>query len=280
MSLASGIRYLSKVIRSDGLLAGLDHIRRRGRHKLTTDYQIEKRRKQLSARFTQQFGATVAYGPFKGLRLADDAWWGNDDAAVYFGLYELEILNELTNMARGGRTFVNLGAANGYYGVGALVANMCDRSICFELSAEGRKIIERTARLNGVLDRVEIRGAAGDGFYQLIPEADRDRAIVLIDIEGAEFELLTTSFFEAFSNSTIFVELHQRTVPNGLEKLVRLRETASRNFQIKEMRTGPRDPGQFPELEQLSDSDRWLLCSEGRPFLMDWWRLDPKLRDR
>ena len=35
------------------------------------------------------------------------------------------------------------------------------------------------------------------------------------------------------------------------------------------------DLSEFEELKEWSDTDRWLVCSEGRPKLMTWWRLDP-----
>jgi hypothetical protein len=54
------------------------------RYLTTSDYQIQRCRRQLSSRIEAMFGSTVAYGPFKGLRLPGNNWWGIDRAAMYF----------------------------------------------------------------------------------------------------------------------------------------------------------------------------------------------------
>jgi hypothetical protein len=53
---------------------------------------------------------------------------------------------------------------------------------------------------------------------------------------------------------------------------------ASEFFDITEFKTSARDLSKFQELHELSDIDRWLLCSESRPCLMTWMRFDPKPR--
>ena len=47
-------------------------------------------------------------------------------------------------------------------------------------------------------------------------------------------------------------------------------------FNVTELKMGSRDLSNIPELQKFSDSDRWLMCSEGRGELMSWLRLDPK----
>ena len=37
---------------------------------------IAKKRLQLSILMSNLFNSTVAYGPFKGLKLASNSWWG------------------------------------------------------------------------------------------------------------------------------------------------------------------------------------------------------------
>jgi hypothetical protein len=43
------------------------------------------------------------------------------------------------------------------------------------------------------------------------------------------------------------------------------------------MQMGSRYLSVFPELKELTDTDHWLLCSEGRSRLMQWLRFDPKM---
>ena len=75
--------------------------------------------------------ATVAYGPFKGLKFSSDAWWGRERASMILGLYEQEVLESLTNIPKKYKSFIDLGAADGYYGIGVLVNNLFENSICF-----------------------------------------------------------------------------------------------------------------------------------------------------
>jgi hypothetical protein len=277
MSIISGLKYVFRLGKSDGPTAAFRHMIRRAHYKITVDHAIESRRSLLSSRFAKVFSSTVKHGPFKGMRLISDKWWGNDSVSMYFGLYEQEILNELASLSREQKIFIDIGAANGYYAIGVLVGSLFEESICYELSDNGRDVIQRNAVLNGVSNKIEIRGAAQKDFFEQIPDGKRQQAVLLIDIEGAEFELLTDRFFNAFRRSTIFVELHERAFADGQQRLANLRAIASQMFNIKEIRMGARDPGKFLELQELSDTDRWLICSEGRPFMMHWWRLDPKI---
>ena len=36
------------------------------------------------------------------------------------------------------------------------------------------------------------------------------------------------------------------------------------------IKNAARDLSWIPELDAMNDSDRWLICSEGRPKLMSW----------
>ena len=58
--------------------------------------------------------------------------------------------------------------------------------------------------------------------------------------------------------------------------MARLLTDARELFDVTEIRTTSRDPFPFPELQVLSDNDRWILCSEGRARPMTWLRADPR----
>lgn len=237
---------------------------------------VELRRIQLARQLDLALASTVRYGPFRGLRQGPDTAWSiADRAPILLGLYEQEVLESLAEA--GGRTaFVNLGAGDGYYGVGALVSGLFQRSYCYEMGEKGRRIIADTARLNGVDARVEIRGKAGPGFYHDLPADALDDCVLFVDIEGAEFELLDEAAFRAFGKAVIFLELHDWFFQDGPQRLDRLRRDAAATHAITEMTMTARDLSVFPELREYSDSDRWLLCSEGRGRRMSWMRFDPR----
>ena len=78
-----------------------------------------------------------------------------------------------------------------------------------------------------------------------------------------------------FKQSVIFIELHDWFFPDGKERLDRLKNEVEKYFKITVLTTTSRDLSVFEELQSMSDTDRWLICSEGRPKLMNWWKLDP-----
>jgi hypothetical protein len=237
---------------------------------------IQRRRIQMSQKLDELFNSTVQYGPFKGLKLSSETWWGSADrASMLLGLYEKEVLDSLQNISKKNTTFIDLGAADGYYGIGVLVNNLFEKSICYEISEEGRKTIKDNAHLNNVLHKVEIRGIAKKNFYNELPSKVLSNSVLLIDIEGAEFELLDKSTFNAFSNSIIFIELHDWFYEDGLKKLQKLKNDSILTHEITELKMGARDLSIFPELKKLHDNDRWIICSEGRKQLMTWLRFDP-----
>jgi hypothetical protein len=237
---------------------------------------IAHARRNISERIRLHYANTVAHGPFKGLKLVEDAHWGSADlGGMILGLYEKEILSQLAAAGRKRRTFIDLGAADGYYGLGVLVGDLFEKSTCFEITEKGREVIARNAALNGLQDRVTILGEAKPDFYTQIAPEDLNDALLLIDIEGAEFDIVTADTFAAFAKSTVIIEVHE-WYPDIQQKIERLLQQAAATHTAHRFSTGARDLSGFPELKVINDNERWLLCSEGRPYLMSWYRFDPR----
>lgn len=238
---------------------------------------INKKRKLLALNLNSTFKNTIKYGPFKGMVFTKDHWWGaSDRSAMLLGIYEEEILNSLMLTPRKYNVFVNIGAADGYYSIGSLISRKYTMSYAFEISAKGRDIISKNAALNKVSKKIKIFGEATKDFYKDIPKKYIDKSVILIDIEGAEFSLLNRRLFEQIKNSIIFVELHDWSFKDGKKKLEILMTETKPFFKVTILKTTSRDLSKFPELSEYSDSDRWLIASEGRPRLMSWLRLDPR----
>jgi len=245
-------------------------------NKFKTRDPIFERRLMLSTKLNKDLNSTVKYGPFKGFRFCDESGWGDADrASQLLGLYEQEVLSSLMALPKKYRVFINLGAADGYYALGFLKAGLFEKSYCYEISEKGQKNIIETAAINSVSDRVTVRGIANRGFYEEISDGDIEDSVLFVDIEGGEFDILDRRLFEKFKHSVIFLEIHDWLFDDGAEKIKLLQNEALRHFSITELTTGSRDLSKFEELKQMSDTDRWLICSEGRPCLMRWWRLDP-----
>ena len=269
-----------EVFRREGLgtaiLRSARYVAWKIRAALPRDDRITVRKKKLARRIDRLFNSTVAYGPFAGLQLSDRAWWGAyDRAPMLLGFYECEVAEALLGAPASKRVLVDLGAGDGYFGVGGVFCGRFDRSYCFEASTKGQAAILSCANLNGVVDRVSIFGTAALGFFSISTRHDRDAAVVLVDIEGGEFGVLDREFFSAFSGSVIVVELHDWLFADGSERRKQLIENAGSGFSVDEITTAARDPSTILELSDFSDDDRWLACSEDRPRRMTWLRFSP-----
>jgi|TARA_B110000259_G_scaffold105793_1_gene121364 hypothetical protein len=273
-------KFLEK-IQEDGVLAALEKLISWSiftlKHNLGISCPSEKRRKFLSNKLLEEFNGVIRYGLFTGLKFSSDNSWGvGERASMLLGLYEKEILTSLQNIPSKYKTFIDLGAADGYYGIGALVNGMFEKSYCYEMNVAGQKIIKKNAELNNVASKVVIRGFADKYFYKDLKNDEIDQSVLLVDIEGAEFNLFDKNLFKKFSKSIIYIELHPWIFKNdGQEELHKLENDAREYFTIEKITTTSRDLSKFEELKKWSDTDRWLICSEGRHKLMTWWRLDP-----
>ncbi len=225
------------------------------------------------------FGGIVRYGPLKGFKLDDNPSWAPEGLATkLFGLYEQEILKLVTELRGRHRILINLGAGDGYYGVGLVSAGFFEQSVCFELSENGQKATLRTAEKNGVVEKIKTRGAAEADFSKVFGELGIKAAdcMIICDIEGAEFSIFSAECLAKLQGAHIIIELHGYLSPNGNALEERLVLDSKQFFQTSIVKTSARDLSSIPELEMVNDADRWLICSEGRPKLMSWLILSPK----
>ncbi|MGV6838908.1 MAG: hypothetical protein ACWA40_01800 [Planktomarina sp.] len=234
-------------------------------------------RENLAAELARNVGTTVKHGPFKGFKLDDKAVWGSTDHPLkVLGLYEQPILNIIAQDAPWNALY-NIGAADGFYVVGAVKTGVAQKAIAWEMVAESRDLIAKTAKDNGVADQIEIFGAAdpqlADCTGARIPGA---KDVVLVDIEGYEYTLLNDDILNRFSKSTVLVELHPFLVDDGDAKEAALIDRAAKHFNVAIVDDAVRDLTGLEEMRGYSDDARWLLCSEARERQMRWLHLTPK----
>lgn len=238
---------------------------------------INAHRKHLALQIASEHQWRVGYGPFAGMQISPVAWWDQTDlASKILGFYELEVLNVLSQVDRSRyRFFVDLGAADGYYAIGALRAGLFQKAFCFEMSERGREVVRANAALNDVSESVAVFGYADARFYESLPEVQLSAAVILIDIEGGEFDLLTDELLARLKNAMLVIELHEFMVDDGAVKLQALVDRLKRVYRLRWLTTGARDLSAFESLGALNDTDRWLLCSESRTQRMKWVVCEP-----
>jgi hypothetical protein len=244
-----------------------------------TFHAIEARRLMLGRLIFSRVGGTIAYGPLRGFRLNEQQAWGQGDLAPkLLGLYEQEVLERISAQQKTWDCVINIGAGDGYYGVGLVKSGLAQRSICFKKSSEGQAALKVSAETNQVADRVTILGHADPDFLDkpALQGLDPAHTLLIIDIEGGEFGLLTPDVLNHLRNAEIVIELHGGFFPNDPDLEFRFLALLQQYFSCEVLAMGRRDLSHVHEVAALRDNDRWLLCSESRPFLMRWVHCMPK----
>ncbi len=100
-------------------------------------------------------------------------------------------------------------------------------------------------------------------------------AVLLLDIEGAEFQLLDDKMLNLLRHCHVIIELHDPLVEGGEAQKKALMERASKYFDIEIMMPSDIEVSAYPELAGFSDKFRLLGFSEGRRVLMEWAVLTP-----
>lgn len=239
---------------------------------------VAQRLERISLETYDLCKGTVSQGLFKGLHLNSDPWWGKSDlGAQCLGLYEKEIL-ELISSQGPFDTFLDIGAADGYYAVGLLHAKMIKKAICFESSEEGQRVISQNWLRNGKPGEIEIHGEANEESIATVTKNLPESTLVLIDIEGFEFQLLSHEILAALGKCTVIIEVHN-WVDGFEEKYSGLLKEIDRFFDISIISPLERNAQNIELLRSYTDDNRLLVSSERRPCLMRFLHLTPK-KDR
>jgi hypothetical protein len=237
-------------------------------------------RKRIARQLYERSSKAVEYGPFKGMKLIEFSHISSSPLALkLFGLYEREVVDFLTSL-KDRQTLINLGAGDGYYSVGLIMSGTVKRALSFEMDEKGRKAIAQNAAQNGVLSGVEIFGAA-DAALPVTLKAkgvDPASAVVLCDIEGAEFSVISRDLIAALPGAVYAIEIHDFMFADGAQKLEALRQSLAGSHDIEMAKARPAAWSDIPELEALHDNARALVTSDGRKRLGLWLFARPKSR--
>ncbi len=238
---------------------------------------LHNHRLAIAQRIFASFGGTVQYGPFKGMILASESSDINPDfPSMFFGTYEEELLDALVKIPGSYENFVNLGAGDGYYPIGALRSGIFKNSVAYEENETRRKQIKRLAEKNDCQEGLEIRGFADEKCFDEFTADYLSKSVILSDIEGGEFAIFSERNLAKLCNSIVLIEIHDFLVHDGHFKLNNLISDASNYFEVTKLTTSQRDPSRYTELSSFTDIDRWLTVVEGRGPLMIWLLLNPK----
>ena len=187
-------------------------------------------------------GDKVASGPFKGMNYISGSV-GSRLTPKFLGTYELELAPTIEKICKKNfDVIVDVGAAEGYYAVGMAMRNQKTKVIAFESEDTGRELIGEMAVKNRVAKRVDIRGHCGIGSLS-DAISENKKCLVMMDIEGAEMELLDNDVVPKLNRCHILVEAHECVVP-GVSDTIKNR--FKNTHKINEIDERSRGMSDFP----------------------------------
>jgi hypothetical protein len=219
---------------------------------------------------------TVISGPFAGVRYLNDSI-GSAYIPKLLGIYERELSQCVEKICDSRpETIIDIGAAEGYYAVGLAIRNPRAKIIAFEMEQRGRDALIEMGALNGVSNRLDVRGKCEPADLAAVL-TDPESTVIVCDVEGYEKILLDPAAVPALSRSSILVELHDFLVPGARETL---NERFQQTHQIEHIWQESRSSADFPwrtmGTRLLPKSYLDWAVDEWRPVRMDWLWMVPE----
>lgn len=163
-------------------------------------------------------GNAVLSGPFAGTKLYLSPLSGRHLLGYLLGTQEIELHGAVEEIvSRRYATIINIGAADGYYALG-LARRLPQASVlAFEANSSHHKYLEASARVNGVSERVFVRGFCSGHELRAALGTLRKPVLVVCDIEGGEVDLLNPESIGDLRSVDLLVETHDQYVANCTE---------------------------------------------------------------
>jgi len=236
---------------------------------------LEHHKNIVGDKVFHHYQGKIEFGPFKDVLLDVSPWSSKGDlASKILGLYELQIL-ELISTYPKFRRILNLGAADGYYALGFLASNRADFADCFEVDKRSQAQIATSAVANGVFNRIRIFGEATQSTLDEHLRINSDIQLVICDIEGAEYDIISDSILNRGRHIDWVIELHEFN-PEQIILAESFILQCSLYFDVSFLTTAKKKIPRDPFLNSLTDDERSIIFSEGRPYSMRWLILRPK----
>lgn len=215
---------------------------------------------------------TVIAGPFKGMKIVPEGNWGSGDLIPkLIGSYENELYPYLEEVfALRPTSMINVGCAEGFYGVGCGLRLPFVKQIFFiDINTKSLEIARRAATANGLLEERCTFTTTTDCLDNLTTE----RPFIFMDCEGAEYELLDPKARPGLAKAIIMVEMHPfYRLGMPIDAVIK---RFSDTHHVRLISQGPKNP-YIPCMEDFPDSVKMRLICENRPCTMHWLYMVPK----
>lgn len=218
------------------------------------------------------YGLKVLAGPFAGMAYVEGASEGALTPRL-LGTYESELHPHLEAFAReGADCVIDVGCAEGYYAVGLARLFPNATIYAFDRDPVALELCPQMAKLNGVEDRVVVEGLFTPERFQAF--AGRS-CVVLMDVEGAEDQLLRPDLAPALAQMRLIVETHEGFSPGVRQRLM---DRFSGTHDIVLVESGPKTQPLPDFLNTASQLDQMLAVWEFRGGPTPWLVMTPKPR--
>ncbi|MBP7948149.1 MAG: methyltransferase [Verrucomicrobiales bacterium] len=219
---------------------------------------------------------TVRHGIFEGLKYPRVEAAGSCLFPKLLGSYERELQEFFASVpARRYGRVVDIGCAEGYYAVG-LARLLPGASVCaFDTDERSRELCREMAELNGVADRLEIRGWCDEFILRALPRGEK--TLIISDCEGYEAQLFSADCAAALARHDLLIETHDFINP---DISIRLRQRFAATHDVRTVLSiddvEKASRYDYPELSGCDSAQRLALLAEFRPATMRWLILTGK----
>lgn len=233
-------------------------------------------KRKLSLKLYDEFNGIIRYGPLTGVKIKKFKWSTPDLGSILLGIYEKEIIHEVVDALNSNNkvNFFHIGSSDGILLCGLSLNGYIDKGYSFEKDFDSRNNIIENLKVNNI-NNIELFPNAEPGFLLSFEQEIVSDSVILIDVEGYEYELIDDNFLIYAKNSVIIIEIHDFNSVLKLNKEYLLERTKQFHNQ-KLISLGSRNPFEFSEIDDWFDDEKWLLMSESRPAKMEWLILEPK----
>lgn len=225
------------------------------------------RSRVLKNTFLSHHGAHILSGPFAGMDYLTEASEGALMPRL-LGTYEAELHPHLEAFCdEGVDCVIDVGCAEGYYAVG-MARILPDATVhAYDIDPRARAACAALATRNGVADRVIL----GETFAPTDFEPFAGRSVlVIMDVEGAESELLRPDISPALAGMRLIVETHGPRITETLQ------QRFAATHEVTRVDLGPKTADLPAWLSALGHLDQLLAVWEWRRGPTPWLVMKPR----
>ena len=261
---------------------GLDGIYYYFRNKNFSNYGIwnfiDNKKYKLGKKLAEYSKEKILFGPYSGTKFIFGSGWSNTDfGSKYLGTYERQIQKKIIYLKKKFNLnfFVDCGAAEGFHIISLLKKKIFKTAVAFEINKKSRDLLIKNAINNNVKKKISVYSEANFASLKKLKIKNFKKTLFLLDIEGAEFNLFDKNFCRYFSKSFFIIEDHNFIILNK-KKTNSFYKTIKKFFKVEFVDDNFENPLNYKILDNLTEDEKYLILSEGRPLRMQWIILLPK----